>query len=182
MGKKDTTQNNGKPKLRKLSVKQQKFVDAYTGECEGNATASYIKAGYKHNSQTASSLGCALLKKPSVAHAIYEATKETRGKAIATREDRQHLLTLIMLGDTASIPNAPGKQVVDKETGEVVVYPAPIPYKERLRAMEILARMQGDFIDVLISQTTQVLSVNQTLVADLQDMSLEELRAIRGLE
>jgi len=50
--------------MRKLSLKQQRFIDTYVGEAKGNATEAALKAGY--SPKTAYSIGNENLKKPEI--------------------------------------------------------------------------------------------------------------------
>jgi len=77
-----------------LTVRQQAFVNAYTG----NATEAAIKAGYSPKSARAT--GAELLTYPDVIQAIKERTKERETPLIATREQRQRFWSEVMLDDS----------------------------------------------------------------------------------
>ena len=85
---------------------------------EGNATAAARAAGFKNPNVYADDL----MKNPRVIAAIQEREKERRSKIIATRDERLRRLTEIMRDDT------------QKTT-------------DRLRAIEIMCRAEGDFIE-----------------------------------
>lgn len=68
---------------KKLTVKQQRFIDAY----DGNATAAAIAAGYSQ--KTAYSIGQENLTKPEIIEAIQQREADRRARAIMTREERQ---------------------------------------------------------------------------------------------
>lgn len=85
---------------------------------EGNATAAARAAGFKNPNVYADDL----MKNPRVIAAIQEREKERRSKIIATRDERLRRLTEIMRDDT------------QKTT-------------DRLRAIEIMCRVEGDFIE-----------------------------------
>jgi phage terminase small subunit len=108
------------PKGAKLQEKQRRFVEAYTGPAQGNATEAARMVGYKHPTTQ----GPRLLENVGVAEAIQAATSHVRSAAIATREERQELLTAMMRGE-----------VEDARPSD------------RLKATEILGKMQGDFIE-----------------------------------
>lgn len=55
---------------RRLSLKQERFIEYYTGECEGNATEAAKKAGYKGNSNQLSTIGEQNLRKLAIVNAI----------------------------------------------------------------------------------------------------------------
>lgn len=77
--------------MPKLTAKQQKFVDAYSG----NATEAAIAAGYNKN--TARVMGSENLTKPDIISAIR--ARETKPKAlrILNREERQNFWTEIVM-------------------------------------------------------------------------------------
>ena len=117
--------------MRKLTPKQRAFVDAYTGEARGNATEAARMAGYRGNDTTLGSVGAENLTKPAIRNAISAATAETRQRAVMTRAERQEFLTEAVAGNDL-----------------YRVAKGPPGWKERLKALEILARMQGDMLDV----------------------------------
>lgn len=85
---------------------------------EGNATAAARAAGFKNPNVYADDL----MKNPRVIAAIQEREKERRSKIIATRDERLKHLTEIM------------RDLTQKTT-------------DRLRAIEIMCRAEGDFIE-----------------------------------
>lgn len=70
-------------KHKKLTIKQQRFIDAY----DGNATAAAIAAGY--SAKTAYSIGQENMKKPEIIEAIRQREANRRAQSIMTREERQ---------------------------------------------------------------------------------------------
>lgn len=110
---------------RELTLKQQKFVDAYCGECNGNALEAARIAGYKGSQDTIASVAGENLKKDIIRAAIQ---KRNANPYIATKKERQAFWTEIMID-----PN--------------------IPMGFRLKASELLARTQGDFIERLQIQS-----------------------------
>ena len=109
-----------------MSFRQQKFVAAYIGAANGNGTLAAKMAGYpEHRAATAS---WQQLKKPNVIAAV-EAARPcldpipvNRELEISTREDRQAWLTHVMGNDDIDI-------------------------RDRLKACELLCKVQGDFIE-----------------------------------
>ena len=86
----------------------------------GNATEAAKLAGY--SDRTAYSIGQQLLKHPEVAAAIRARETERKSAAIANREARLIFWTSVMYDVTHSI-------------------------RDRLRASELLAKAEGDFLD-----------------------------------
>lgn len=108
--------------MKKLTPKQQAFVDAYTGPARGNATEAARMAGYRGNDKTLSVVGAENLAKPSIQSAVKSAAEEVQENAIATRVERQQVLTEILRHG-------------EKDS-------------DRVKATEVLGRMQGDLLDV----------------------------------
>lgn len=101
----------------RLTVKQQRFVDAY----EGNATEAARKAGYKGNAATLGAVGNENLKKPAIADAIRAREAKRASSTIANRAERQAFWTAMMRDTGAS-------------------------ESDRLRASELLGKSEGDFL------------------------------------
>jgi len=102
---------------RKLTPKRQRFVDAYTGEAMGNATEAARIAGYAHPGEE----GYRLLKNARVQAEVQRLSQPAKQAAIATREERLAFYTAMMRGDAQD--------------------------KDRLKAAELLGKVQGDFIE-----------------------------------
>lgn len=105
-----------------LTEKQRRFVEAYVGEAQGNATKAARLAGYSGDDRTLAVKGAEAVRNGKVARAIEDARKATTSTAVATREERQAFLS---------------KMMRDEE----------IEPKDRLKACEVLGRMHGDFIE-----------------------------------
>ena len=103
-----------------LSERRRRFVDAYMGEAPGNATKAAELAGY--SPKTAYAQGSRLLKNAEIRQAI-DARQETDPK-VATRAERQEFWTWVM-------------------------HDPAVPWKDRLRASELLGRSCADFLDRL---------------------------------
>lgn len=108
--------------MAKLSIKQQRFVDAYTG----NGTDAARKAGYKGNDNTLCSVGKENLRKPHILRAIRQREDQRKKNLIATREERQQFWTAVLRDEIGDEPQ---------------------DIKDRLRAAELLGKSEGDFID-----------------------------------
>lgn len=74
-----------------LTVRQQAFVNAYTG----NAAEAARQAGY--SAKTAYSIGQELLNKPEIVDAIRRRAEEAQKPLIASREARQRFWSEVML-------------------------------------------------------------------------------------
>lgn len=144
---------------KRLSEKQRRFVEFYTGECQGNATESARRAGYAHPTTA----GPRMLENAGISRAIEAATAEVRQSAIMTREERQKWLTAVARGEECrAIVMAMEGPVLDPQTGEPLRDAAPA--KDRVRSVELLGKMQGDYIEKL-----------ELKLLDLFDGKLDEL-------
>jgi len=103
---------------KKLTPKQARFVEAYTG----NATEAARLAGFKGDDATLAVQGGRLLRNAQVVTALKLRETKRTAPLIATREDRQRFWTEVMQ-DTA------------------------VDMNHRLRAAELLGKSNADFID-----------------------------------
>jgi phage terminase small subunit len=101
----------------KLTTKQRKFVRLYCG----NATEAARLAGYYGDDNALAQIGHENLRKPYIAEAIQKRETEEMTPLIASRQDRQEFWT----------------EVADNPILEM---------SERLRASELLAKSEGDFL------------------------------------
>jgi phage terminase small subunit len=104
---------------KKLTPRQQRFVDAY----DGNATRAARVAGYGSPTMQ----GYENLRKPHIKAAIDAREKKYIEKHILTREERQKFWTNVITGASFA-----GKKPT---------------MNERLKASELLGRSQADFIE-----------------------------------
>ena len=105
-------------KPARLTPRQQAFVERYAA-C-GNATEAARLAGYAE--QYAGRFAAQLLEKPLVREALAALTKHVSSARIADAKERQEFWTSMMRDEM-------------QET------------KDRLKASELLAKKQGDFIE-----------------------------------
>ena len=107
--------------MAKLTQKQAKFALCYVQT--GNASKSYIEAGYSAKTpEVAGTESHKLLKKPNIIEEIDRLNAQIEADGIASASERQRLLTNIL------------RDVSEKTA-------------DRIRATEILGKMQGDFIE-----------------------------------
>jgi len=107
-----------------LTERQRRFVEAYMGAANGSATLAAKMAGYGSGSVSVSARASALMKLPQVQSAIAE--RAAADPLVADRERRQRFWTQVMEGDGIF---AKAKLV------------------DRLKASELLAKSQGDFVE-----------------------------------
>lgn len=100
-----------------LNSKQQLFISEYLTDF--NATQAAIRAGYSVRS--AGSIANELLKKPDIQQALQATITARNNNLIADREERKRFWSRVMLDENENI-------------------------KHRLKASELLAKSEGDFI------------------------------------
>ena len=106
--------------MKKLTVKQKRFVGLYNG----NGVQAAREAGYKGSDNTLASVAKENLRKPHILVGIIAREQDKTGHKIATREDRQEFWTKTM-------------------------YNPDLEFKDRLKASELLGRSQADFLNRL---------------------------------
>jgi len=133
-------------KPRALTERQRLFVEAWTGEAKGNGVQAARIAGYKGNDKVLGVAAARLLAEARVQAAIQQATAQVRSVAIATRAERQALLTAMLrdeLDEEVVVVVGMGNNMGDHAENVT----KRIDARARLKALELLGRMQGDFID-----------------------------------
>ena len=105
-----------------LTIKQKKFCDLYMKT--GNATQSYIKAGYKTTGNASRVEASKLLTKPNIQEYIAFQQEKVNKKNIMTLEQIQEFWSSVAQTQEELMPN-------------------------RLKASELLVKTQGGFLDRL---------------------------------
>ena len=116
-------------KMKKLTLKQQKFAEYYAAS--GKGSESVRKAGYAH--KNADIEASRLLANPSVFDYLSSLTHAQTDNRIASAIERQEFWTAIMRSNEFKI-------------------------EARLKASEILAKAQGDFVHKLEVSSARALS------------------------
>lgn len=104
-----------------MTEKQRRFVEAYMGTAAGNATEAARIAGYAGDDAALAVRGSECVRNRKVAAALAE--RQQGSPAVATREERQAFWASVMRGETDA------------------------PWKERIKASELLGKTGGDFVD-----------------------------------
>jgi phage terminase small subunit len=109
-------------------------------------------AGYKGTPKTWGQTGSRLLKRVRVQGKIDEARKASVKASIASREERQAMLTRVLRGETDEqevyvVGIGEGCSDTKHVRKEVLM-------KDRLKALEILGKMHGDYLERVESKTT----------------------------
>jgi phage terminase small subunit len=106
--------------MEELNIKQKKFADFYIQT--GNATESYLRAGYKAEGNAAEASASRLLRNAKVLEYIEERNKKLDTEFIADIEETKRFWTDIMRDQESDI-------------------------RDRLKASEYIAKTNGAFVD-----------------------------------
>lgn len=85
----------------KLTVKERRFIDAYLGSCNGNATQAIIVSGYSttRNVKSAGVMGTKVLAKGRVRAEVDRRLARATRSSILTADQRDAILSLIADSD-----------------------------------------------------------------------------------
>ena len=124
--------------MEELNVKQEAFCLHYAKT--GNATEAYKIAGYKAKTEGSAYAGAnRMLKNVKVKARLQELAEEIASEKIASIKEIQEDLTSVMRGESKAAVLARDEigadRVIQKHPDE----------KERIKAAETLAKMQGAF-------------------------------------
>jgi phage terminase small subunit len=153
---------------RQLNERQRRFVEAFMGPAEGNATEAARMAGYSGNRQTLGVTGKAVLDKTQVRAAIDQ--RAAADPQIATRTERQQFWSGVMRGTI-------GRTVKDVDGKDIVL---PAEMKDRLKAAELLGKTQADFIE-RVEVTGKDGGPMVTAGVDLTKLTVAEIETWRQL-
>jgi phage terminase small subunit len=142
----------------KLTEKQKRFADIYI-EC-GNATQSYIDAGYKATTRAVAEANARkLLANYSVKKFIEERIAEKDNQRIAKQDEILEFLTKVLRGQIdEEFPLGVGK-------GEQAIIRKELDGKERLKAAELLGKRYTLWTDKTQLEGT----IGVTIVDDIDD-------------
>lgn len=131
-------------KKSKLTVKQRTFAQLYVKT--GNATQSFLDAGFKASKKAAGVRAFELLNyNENVKAYVAELLEKAQNEAIADIQELQQTLTKIIREELDE------EQLMTVGTGEgyseIVTKRKKAALKDRLRAIELLTRMKGGFVD-----------------------------------
>lgn len=119
--------------MKKLTQKQQRFVDEYI--ISGNATQAAIRAGY--SKKTARFVGAENLTKPNIKVELEKRNAEIKSQKTMDMQEVMERLAAIARGETVE------QQVTNKGT-VVEVEPKT---SDQIRAMELIGKRYGAWTD-----------------------------------
>lgn len=145
------------------SKKQEKFCQLYAAT--GNATQSFKDAGYKWTSEAGVRTRASQMinKNGDIVRRLAELAEESKTAAIADIQEMQSVLTAIIreeLDEEKLMTEGQGEGI-----SRIVSKRQKAALKDRLKAIELLGKMQGAFIDkVEVNGNVPI-----TFVEDLED-------------
>ena len=120
-----------------LNPRQQKFVQEYANGASGSEAAR--RAGYKGNPDTLSTTAHKLLTNADIRKRVEGLRKAAWNAAVATREERLAILSGMVRGE-------PHRVTIVSEGVPSDIDQLP-SVSARVKAAELLAKMQGDFVE-----------------------------------
>lgn len=117
-----------------LNPRQEQFCIEY--QRTGNATQSYRKSYGVADDTTAQAAASRLLADERVQKYLRELSAQTESESIADRQELQETATAILRGQIKSV-------TLDRN-GDLIELPTAL--KDRLKALELLAKLQGLFV------------------------------------
>ena len=124
--------------MQKLTERQRRFVDAYIQT--GNASESARQAGYSQKG--ADVTGTKLLVNTSVRAEIDRRLKEVQTARTATLQESLEIMTMILRGE---MQEEIALVVGNGKNARLETVKLPPKIKDRLRAAELLAKINGAF-------------------------------------
>jgi phage terminase small subunit len=125
----------------RLTERQRAFAEMYVAT--GNARRSALAAGYSEG--VATNRASQLLKKPRIRELIDAPRKRAKEETIASIEEMQTYLTKVLRGKSeAEVVVVEGQGMGVSQARRLLKSPDE---KEKMKAVELLARMFGAFLD-----------------------------------
>lgn len=124
---------------QKLTVNQQKFADEYIKS--GNATKSYLLAGYKVSDKVAASSANRLLRNGKVRAYIDSKMSEISNSNIAEGKEVLEYLTAVMRGKEKE------NVLIGLGMGEQEISEMNVGAKDRIKAAELIGKRYALFTD-----------------------------------
>lgn len=134
-----------------MNPKQRKFCNEYAKT--GNATKSYQSAYGLSDVRACESGASRLLANNEVQKYLRELSEQVSDSTVADRQELQQFATSVLRGEIKSV-------VLDRD-GNTVELPAQL--KDRLKALELLSKLQGLFV------SKQELEISQAVPIVIKD-------------
>ena len=142
-----------------LTDKQEQFC---RNIIEGMSQADAYRQAYPNNNmadKTIQENACRLAKKPAVKARIKELRDQLAKPTIMTAQERLEYLTRVIKGEE------PEKEAHIVE-GELIEYDVPSSIKTRLNALDIMNKMQGEYVQKIEADVASEVNIRIELSED----------------
>lgn len=142
-----------------LTDKQEQFC---RNIIEGMSQADAYRNAYPNNrmaDKTIQENACRLAKKDAVKARIKELRDKLAKPSIMTAQDRLEFLTRVINGEQ-------GEKMVQVIDGEPIEVDVPTSLKNKLSAIDIMNKMQGEYVQKVEAEVTNAVNINIELVED----------------
>ena len=136
-----------------LTDKQERFCQNII---EGMSQADAYRQAYPNNNmadKTIQENACRLAKNPKVKARIKELRDQLAKPTIMTAQERLEYLTRVIKGEE------PEKEAHFVE-GELVEFDVPSSIKTRLNALDIMNKMQGEYVQKVEAEVTNAVNIH----------------------
>jgi len=136
--------------MRALTLRETLFVEAYLGDCRGNASAAARAAGYTGSNETVRQTAVEVLRRPCITSRIRARVEEITGDTSAI---------LYELWAVASAPTSHHMVVTreeqfDENGSSIRQAQLRLDYSAKVRALELLMRYHGMLHDKPVAEVT----------------------------
>lgn len=142
-----------------LTDKQEQFC---RNIIEGMSQADAYRNAYPNNrmaDKTIQENACRLARKDAVKARIKELRDALAKPSIMTAQDRLEFLTRVINGEQ-------GEKMVQVVDGEPIEVDVPTSLKNKLSAIDIMNKMQGEYVQKVEAEVTNAVNINIELVEE----------------
>ena len=142
-----------------LTDKQEQFC---RNIIEGMSQADAYRNAYPNNKmadKTIQENACRLARKDAVKARIKELRDQLAKPTIMTAQERLEYLTRVINGEQ-------GERMVQVVDGEPIEVDVPTSLKNKLNAIDIMNKMQGEYVQKVEAEVTNAININIELSED----------------
>jgi phage terminase small subunit len=142
-----------------LTPKQEKFVQ---GIIEGKSQAEAYRSAYNCEKMSDNAIyreASLLMDAPKIAQRLKELREQMMTPSIMSAQERLEYLTRVIKGEEV-------EETVCWEDGERVTYNSPATIKTRLQAVDLMNKMQGEYVQKVVADVDTSYTINIELSDD----------------
>lgn len=155
----DEQHDDQRDPLEGLNERQRRFCELWAGRCAGNGTRAAREAGYEGDASTLAVTAYRLLRNTKIKSAL--AAFQEGDELTASRVELGHFLTRVLRGEENET------RAVRTEDGKVTFEPCPPSLKDRLGALEQMAKLGGYHVTKIAATDSKGEDVKTLALADL---------------